>query len=295
MKKLKALIRKIIFAMPGGEALWVNFARSVGIIKPDFSGWNMITYTFPPWHNGGGDEIARNFIKVNRDIINKVICGDFKLSQYDNLKITNAKPTLCEVMWRHYIVFWSAYYASKATSCAVKNLVECGVCDGLTISFAMHAVGKEYEFKSFLYDAWEGMKDELLLEKEKFSVGDYSYLDISNTKKNLSEFSGNIVFNKGFIPDSFKISANPSELVWLHLDLNSAIPTVAALHFFYERIPPGGVILFDDYAWHGYVPTKLAIDEFFSNMKSGVLLPLPTGQAIFFKHQELAPQNRTGR
>jgi hypothetical protein len=43
-------------------------------------------------------------------------------------------------------------------------------------------------------------------------------------------------------------------------------------------------VLFDDYGWSGYQDTKVAVDAFFAG-KRGVLLPMPTGQAIFFKHQ----------
>jgi len=60
------------------------------------------------------------------------------------------------------------------------------------------------------------------------------------------------------------------------------MPTKSALEFFYEIMHPGGIILFDDYAWHGQADTKVVVDEFFSG-KSGILLPLPTGQAIYFK------------
>ena len=186
-------------------------------------------------------------------------------------------------MWRHYIVFWSARYAAKATNCSVKNLVECGVCDGLTVYFAMNALKGMYEFKSFLYDTWKGMKSEYLLESEKWHVGSYSYLTIENTRSNLAAFKGETVFIKGYIPESFEASDNPTEIAWLHIDLNSSLPTTDALQFFFEKMPPGGVILFDDYAWDGYYDTKLAVDEFFSG-KPGALLPLPTGQAIYFKH-----------
>jgi hypothetical protein len=60
------------------------------------------------------------------------------------------------------------------------------------------------------------------------------------------------------------------------------MPTEETLKFFYEKILPGGVILFDDYAWNGYVDTKRVVDRFFQ-MKNVELLHLPTGQAIVFK------------
>lgn len=282
MKIIKPFLRKILYTVPGALRLWIKLNKLLGRRgRPDFSGWGMETHTFTPWHNGGGDETARDFLIANQAIIAEVKKGKFKLSQFNGDQ--DIIGILHELMWRHYIIFWSARYASKATNCSVKNFVECGVCDGLTIYFAMSAIKDKYEFKSFLYDAWEGMKREYLLASEKKSTGDYSYLAIDNTKNNLAAFQRETIFIKGYIPESFEYSDNPTDLVWLHIDLNSALPTTAALQFFFDKIPPGGVVLFDDYAWHDYYDTKLAVDEFFSG-KAGVLLPLPTGQAIYFKH-----------
>jgi O-methyltransferase len=283
MNNIKPYLRKIIYTVPGAQALWIGLNKFLdrgGGPRPEFSGWGMVTHTFTPWHSGG-DKVARDFSIANQEIVTKVKERKFNLSQFKDVQ--DKRKLLYELMWRHYIVFWSARYASKSTNCSVKNLVECGVCDGLTVYFAMNALKGMYEFKSFLYDAWEGMKSEYLLESEKGSVGDYSYLAIENTKKNLAAFQEETVFNKGYIPGSFEASDNPTEIAWLHIDLNSSLPTTAALQFFFEKMPPGGVILFDDYAWRGYYDTKLAVDKFFSG-KNGVLLPLPTGQAIFFKH-----------
>jgi len=279
MKNIKLYLRKKIYAVPGAQDCWLGLNKFMGrVTEPDFSGWGMTTHTFTPWHNGG-DELSRDFLKVNQKLVAKVMQGEFKLSQFN--EEPDKEMLLSGLMWRHYIVFWSVHFASKATNCVIKNLVECGVCDGLTAYFAMSAL--RGEFKAFLYDAWEGMKSEYLLESEMGSVGDYHYLNVENTKHNLAEFHGGVTFIKGFIPESFKISDNPTELVWLHIDLNSSFPTIAALQFFFEKIPPGGIILFDDYAWHGYYDTKLSIDKYFSS-KRGVLLPLPTGQAIYFKY-----------
>jgi hypothetical protein len=268
-------------SIPGVQTLWTGLNELLGRSpRPDFSGWGMVTHTLTPWHDGGGDDMARDFLIANEEIVTKVEEGEFNLSQFTGVQ--DKRKHLHALMWRHYIVFWSARYAAKATNCSAKNLVECGVCDGLTAYFAMNALKGKYEFKSFLYDAWAGMKSEHLSESEKRNVGEYSYLDIENTKKNLATFQGETVFIKGYIPESFETSDNPTEIVWLHIDLNSVMPTTATLQFFFEKMSPGGVILFDDYTRQGEYGTKVAIDEFFSK-KPGVLLPLPTGQAVYFK------------
>jgi len=184
--------------------------------------------------------------------------------------------------WRHYIVFWTARWAATVPASSAPNFVECGVCDGLTAYFALRAIPDRRDFKIFLYDAWEGMKSEYLLQGEQRLAGSYSHLSLEQTQRNLAAFSSGAVFNRGFIPQSFRETQSPSSVAWLHLDLNSAIPILAALEFFFEKMPPGGVILFDDYGWHGYAETRAVIDKFFAQ-KTGLHLPLPTGQSIYFK------------
>jgi len=281
MKNIKHYMHKII-DMPGIKKLLTKFNELVSTAT--FSGWGMTTYTLTPWCSEGESEIAWDFFKANKEIVTKVKDGKFNLSQFNELNYPqhdNSK-VLHALMWRHYFVFWSVRYAAKATNCSTKNIVECGVCDGLTMYFAMRSLKDKYKFKSFLYDAWEGMKSKYLLESEKVSIGYYSFLDVESTKRNLSAFKNETVFNKGYIPESFKTSDNPSELIWLHIDLNSAMPTKAALQFFFDKIQPGGVILFDDYARQGDFDTRLVINDFFLG-KPGILLPFPTGQAIYFK------------
>lgn len=278
-------MRRLIWTAPRGRILWELLAILLGRWQePSFFGWGMMTHSSTPWHNGGGDDIAKAYLRANRELRDKVKHGDFKLTQLGAMTSDyELEDILSELMWRHYIVFWSAYYASKNTVCPCKNLVECGVCDGMTAFFAMRAATSTSQCKAFLYDAWAAMKAEDLVDSEKRNAGAYGYLDLENTKRNLIAFQHDTVFIKGRIPDSFKTSDNPTEIVWIHIDLNSSLPTTAALQFFFDRIVPGGVVLFDDYAGHGYDDTKLAVDQFFSG-RNGVLFPLPTGQAIYFKH-----------
>jgi len=271
---IKRYTKKIIYLIPGARALWSRWV--VG--KPglhEFSGWGMTTNTFPPWRDPA-NELAKDFLKTHEAIVEAVTEGRFKLSQWDAIKDVKDKEALLRgLMWRHYIVFWSARYAQLTGG---KNIVECGVCDGLTVYFAMTALKKNC--RAFLYDSWEGMTGDYLLASEKSHLGDYGYLNIEDTKKNLSEFD--TVFIKGFIPESFKGTENPTSIMWLHIDLNASRPTTASLNHFLDVLSAGGVILFDDYAGQGFTDTKIAVDTFFSD-KKGILLHLPTGQALFFK------------
>lgn len=270
---VKRFARESIFMIPGAKALWTRWIVGKTSIH-EFMGWGMTTNTFTPWSEPAND-LAKDFLKAHTELVKAVIEGQFKLAQWDAVK--DKEELLRGLMWRHYIVFWSARYAQEAA--ASKNIAECGVCDGLTVYFAMTALRKNC--KAFLYDSWEGMTGKYLLESEKGHLGDYGYLDIEDTRKNLSGFD--TVFIKGFIPESFGSAEDPASIVWLHIDLNASLPTTESLKYFFNRVSIGGVILFDDYAGRGFTDTKVAIDTFFSD-KKGILLHLPTGQAVFFKH-----------
>lgn len=279
MSTPKRLLRNLIYKLPYAEALWPRLHLAFGGGQT-FSGWGMVTSALPPWQGDDGDDLARRFKKVDREVVSRVVSGTFRLSQFSDAH--DQARLLKQLMWRHYIVFWSARFAARATASPVKTLVECGVCDGLTAYYAMSAMADSGPFNAFLYDAWEGMKADYLLESEKSIAGSYAYLSVENTANNLSDFAKHSQFVKGFIPESFETGGIPPELVWLHIDLNASQPTTAALEALFDRIPPGGVILFDDYGWGAHRDTKTAVDRFFAT-RAGLLLPMPTGQAMFFK------------
>ena len=250
------------------------------LTRSNFSGWGMKTIVYPPWYSSRSDSLTEDFHNVADEIKKLALNKLFILSQFE--EVYDKGKLLDGLLWRHYLVYWSARYAAERTSANIKTLVECGVCDGLTIYFAIKAVSRKFPLNAHLYDSWEGMREDLLADSERIQLGNYSYLEMNRTKENLSAFSDILTFHKGYIPESFNIIPSPNEVAWLHIDLNASIPTSNALEEFYPRILKGGVIIFDDYLGKFYPDTKVAIDRFFSN-KEGFLLPMPTGQAIFFK------------
>ena len=238
-----------------------------------FNGWGLTTTdTIPPWKNKVNKE-SFLFNKINSDLIDLVDKKEFRLTQFDH-KNTDYKKILNELAWRHYILFNSVILASKNISSNNMNLAECGVCDGLTIYFAIKACEmSNIAKKAFLYDSWETLADDKLRFK-------YDYLNIDITKKDLDCFQEDLVFNKGLIPNIFKTARNPSEVSWLHIDLNSTDATKSSLDFFYDKLIPGGIILFDDYGRFG--DTRKVIDNFFDD-KQGHFINYPTGQGAFIK------------
>jgi len=241
-----------------------------------FYGWGMSTYsTCPPWNN---ENIIENkiFSSIHEELLSQLKEKKFYLTQF-YYEDVDYKKILDELQWRHYIVFNSVLHSLNFSGEEEINIVECGVCDGLTANFAMKACEfKRKRFVSYLYDAWAELKSSE--EDLRFK---YAYLDVETTKYNLKYFSKNTVYNKGFIPDIFINAKNPKKINWLHIDLNSNNATLKTLEFFYNKIMHNGVILFDDYGT--FDGTRKIIDTFFKD-KKGHFISLPTGQGIFYKN-----------
>ncbi len=260
LKNIKKLIPKDV-------GIWIRKQIDYEIT---FDGWGMKTVHELPWNGGIRNEF---FISANQDVKKY-----FDFSSDDGVNLSNIDGLL----WRHWIVSYCVRHAVEFTGKDL-NLVECGVCDGLTAFFALRELnGLGSSARMHLYDAWMPMRKESLLESEKDSAGNYSNITIERVKNNLSEFD-NVIYHPGYIPESlYSEPSSPEKISYLSIDLNSADPTTAALEYFFPRLLRGGLVLFDDYGWVGYGPTKKCVDKFFAD-KPGILMPLPTGQAIYYR------------
>jgi Macrocin-O-methyltransferase (TylF) len=87
---------------------------------------------------------------------------------------------------------------------------------------------------------------------------------------------------RGAVPDSFA-EAVPETIAFLHLDMNSSVAEIAALEALFDRVSPGGLIVFDDYGWIGYEAQQYA-EERFMKKRGHHILELPTGQGLVIKH-----------
>lgn len=262
-------LKKIIYSsVPGFKNWWI----SVNIKPKRFAGWNMATHAALPWQDDHCPDMAA-FNRTKEDIKKQFEFGS-------DLNV-NAE-TIDGLLWRHYLVTFAVNYALKFTGKEAFHMVEAGVADGITAYFALRAVKDHREsFCMHLYDSWGAMRQTELLPSESSHVGNYSELNLKRTKRNLMEFSDHLMVHQGYVPESLHILPEPPPSVhYMHIDINSVIPTRAVLEFFWPRLAKSGVVLFDDYGWAGYEEMKDMIDTFFAD-KPGAFLKLPTGQALY--------------
>lgn len=186
-----------------------------------------------------------------------------------------------DVRYRSYVLCWAADHALSING----DFVECGTYKGGTSLLICEWTRNKFKGRKFLlFDTFAGIPSRGLAsgEIERGFAGRLSDISLAEVKQNLSSFNDIVEFHPGIIPDSLSGVAS-RKVAYLHLDLNAAAPTEAALEFFWKQLEPGAVIVFDDYGWKNYEEQRAVIDKFFF-AKPENILTLPTGQAILIKY-----------
>lgn len=275
---MKKILREFLYKMRFGARLYEYAAL---FIKPEFVGWGLATIRTTPWSNNKyPSALTKKFNTTHEALQTSIESGEFILLQGRDQNIAPHRM-MSSLKWRHYMVYWSIQYVCMQCKNDPINLVELGVFDGLTAFFAASAT--EHRLGAlFLYDSWEAMTENRLQKSESQMIGAYKKNSENIARANLHKWVDKVIFNRGFIPESFASATNPEKCHWLHIDLNSSDATYTALEYFYDKLCAGGIILFDDYGARQFSQTREVVDAFFQG-KSGILLPFPTGQAIYFK------------
>jgi hypothetical protein len=189
--------------------------------------------------------------------------------------------------WRVHVALWAAQVACRAPG----DFVECGVNNGFVSSAIMQRLdwGK-LDKRFYLVDSFAGpvaaqfsgeeiRAGRLRVVEEVMASGGYE-LDLGRIEENFAEWP-NAHLVQGVVPDVLA-SLDISRVAFLHIDMNCAYPERAALEFFWERMSPGGIILFDDYVYYGNGELTAAIDEAARGLGARIL-SLPTGQGLIVR------------
>jgi len=190
------------------------------------------------------------------------------------------------VAWRLHTLVWAARNGLALNG----DFVECGVFKG---DFAW-VVARVTDFARqprtfYLYDTFAGFAPAYSSAADFpdspgfFGFADSVYKDPAVYQEVLHKFRDfpNVRIVRGTVPDSLAEAA-PDKIAFLHIDLNSPAAEVAALEVLFDRVVPGGSIVFDDYGWHLFRKQKEAEDAFMA-ARSYRILELPTGQGLVVK------------
>jgi O-methyltransferase len=189
------------------------------------------------------------------------------------------------IAWRLNTLIWAGRVALRTGG----DFVECGVFKGDMAWVVLQTIGAERIPLYWLFDSFDGFSPGYS------SVQDFpespEFLDFANgfyrqpgvveyVERRFAPFA-NVTVVKGFLPESLDAAA-PSRIGFLHIDLNSPRAEVAVLERLFDRVLPGGVIVFDDYGWKMFHKQKVAEDDFMRR-RGYEILELPTGQGVVVK------------
>ncbi len=165
------------------------------------------------------------------------------------------------------------------------DLAECGVYRGgsaLLLARTLVKYGRG-DKKLHLFDTFAGMPPANPL-LDLHQEGDFGDTSLAEVQKYLAEHGSSLLFYPGLFQVTFaKVPETKFSFVHVDCDLYESVRLCCA--FFYDRLTPGGVFIFDDYGFPSCPGARLAVDEFFRTRPEHPVY-LPTGQAVVSKLPE---------
>ncbi|POR40182.1 methyltransferase [Methylobacterium sp. V23] len=186
------------------------------------------------------------------------------------------------IAWRLHTLTWAANHCLSVPG----DFVECGVWHGFSFAvLADYLQWQQVERSIYLYDTFVGIPPAYNSEGRSNAIYDKENQQNPDTIYNsvVTRFAkyNNVRIVRGIVPDTFAARC-PSQIAFLHLDMNAARSEIAALDALWDKIAPGGMIVFDDYGWSGYSQQKVAEDAWMAE-RNHTILELPTGQGVVIK------------
>ncbi|MBI4767549.1 MAG: class I SAM-dependent methyltransferase [Deltaproteobacteria bacterium] len=190
------------------------------------------------------------------------------------------------IAWRLHVLIW----AVRSVIDLPGDFVECGVFKGdMSWVVAQTTNFSSQNRKFYLYDTFAGFspdyssKEDFPFNPQFFDYANQIYRIPDLYEKVKARFKSfpNCMVIRGTLPDILSETA-PEKIAFLHLDLNSPAAETGVLEVLFDRLPPGGILILDDYGWLEYIKQKRAADKFMSD-RGYPILELPTGQGLVIK------------
>ncbi|MFO0735181.1 MAG: TylF/MycF/NovP-related O-methyltransferase [Labilithrix sp.] len=194
-----------------------------------------------------------------------------KPASFDTLFATARTRTLLSET-RAHMLFSLARHAVQLEG----SFAEIGVYRGGT-AYLLANVAKTKKRDLHLFDTFEGMP-ETDVKNDLHTAGDFADTSLESVRK----FVGNSAeYHQGFFPAT-AAGLEDTRFSFAHVDVDIHQSVADCCSFFYPRMTPGGVMVFDDYGWTSCPGAKRAVDDYFAD-KPEPVLHLSTAQAIVIK------------
>jgi len=163
------------------------------------------------------------------------------------------------------------------------DFAECGVYKGGSAFLIAHTLfnSPARDKQVHLFDTFTGMPAMANLDPSGIKEGRFGDTSLTAVREYLMGYHS-VVFHPGLIPSTLE-SVKDKRFAFVHVDVDLYQTTKDCLKFFYNRMPRGGIMIFDDYGWTYFKESeKKAVDEFFED-KPETPIALQTGQALVIK------------
>jgi len=212
----------------------------------------------------------------------------------DGLTTINSAPFLCDKVfqsvyaagaatgsWGHASIRWRAHvilWAIESVKALPGDFAECGVNrGGLSRAIVEHPSWAAANRRFYLLDTFQGFDPRFLPE----DIDHWRYPDVyAEVVSTFSKFPG-VEIVRGAVPDTLN-EVKSNQFAFVHIDMNAAVPEVAALEFFWPKIVSGGILILDDYGFPGH-QEQLDAHNAFASRNDFSILSLPTGQGFAIK------------
>jgi O-methyltransferase len=131
----------------------------------------------------------------------------------------------------------------------------------------------------FLFDTFAGMPA-THPEYDFHRSGDFADTSLESVRAYLADCR-QVELRQGLFPDSAG-PARDQTFSLVHVDVDIYASVLSCCEFFFPRMSPGGVLVFDDYGMISCPGAKRALDEFCAAQNETAIY-LPTGQALLIR------------
>ncbi len=184
-------------------------------------------------------------------------------------RLSVASPARC------YLLTSLARYARHLPG----DFAECGVAQGGS-ALLLCRVLQQSPRPLRLFDSFRGLPKPDPAHDRFFREGQYA-APVDVVKERLHDFRHITDFRVGWIPETFA-ALESAQYAFAHIDVDLYQSTLDSCRYFYPRLNPGGVLLFDEYGFSAAHGEKVAVDEYFAD-KPERPIAFPTGQAMVLR------------
>lgn len=189
--------------------------------------------------------------------------------------------------WRVYTAMWLADKAFKVPG----DYVEFGCHQGfMSMAIITHLLRHQQQVRDhFLFDTFYGIDERFITEEERqqphykdlVSIYRDNYSEVKETFKDYS----NVHLINGAVPETLDSNDAQSinNIAFAYVDMNNALPELAALKWVWPRMSPGGFVVSDDFGIYGLGIQHKMWCKFARSVDREIFYVSGTGQGVITK------------